>query len=154
VSRWHPETLAERFWNKVTVGAPDECWPWTAAIASGYGRLNPRDGRSNRVHRLSWELHHGPIPEGLVVCHTCDNRRCVNPRHLFLGTRADNNADAIRKGRAYSKLSIAQVQEIRQRWPLLSQRALAAEYGVSQKVIGGIVNGTRHRNLIEVEVAP
>ncbi len=88
--------LVERFWEKVEVRRrEDECWEWHGAKARGYGQIVKagRGGKLLRAHRVSWELEHGPIPDGLIVRHRCDNRGCVNPSHLELGTRKDNNHD-------------------------------------------------------------
>lgn len=94
-------TLADRFWLKVQKGSG--CWLWTGGKhGRGYGGLHC-GGKVFRkylqAHRVSWELHHGPIPDGLWVLHKCDNPICVNPDHLFLGTRQDNMGDCAAKGR-------------------------------------------------------
>lgn len=147
--------VEERFWEKVRVAGPDDCWVWTAGrFKSGYGSFDQFP-----AHRTAWALTHGPIPDGLVVCHNCpdgDNRLCVNPAHMFLGTHTDNNADMRAKGRASvgemqpsSKLTVEDVQEIRRRFAAggISQNALAREYGVCGQLVNGIIARKRWKHV-------
>jgi len=94
-------TEEEKFWGEVDIGGDNECWEWKRGISwDGYGQFywKEYDG-PRRSNRVAWELIYGPIPDGMLVCHTCDNTRCCNPSHLFIGTQKDNMYDASRKGR-------------------------------------------------------
>lgn len=95
--------LSERFWSKVAVRSPEECWLWTASVRDGgYGQimLDRRIKGQSPAHVVSWFLHAGAWPTpGLHVCHTCDTPACVNPAHLWLGTQSDNMQDCIQKRR-------------------------------------------------------
>lgn len=90
----------QRFWAKVDKRGPDECWPWLGQKASGnYGRFYYRS-QSRPAHQISWEIANGaPFPEGKHGCHSCDNPNCVNPGHVWPGTRSENMRDAVAKGR-------------------------------------------------------
>lgn len=141
-------SLSERFWEKVDKRGSDDCWEWTAyRNPRGYGYFH-RNGHPVPAHRLSYELCNGPIPEGMFVCHKCDNPPCVNPNHLWLGTNADNTNDRNRKGRNpvgghhhAAKLTESQVIEIRQRASSgEKQYELAREFKVARSLISLIVN--------------
>lgn len=94
----------DRFWSKVAKAGANDCWPWLGSQQKpmGYGHWTWWDGergRSTTAHRKAWQLTNGPIPEGMMVLHSCDNPPCCNPAHLWLGTHADNMADKVAKGR-------------------------------------------------------
>ena len=91
----------KRFWDKVEILGPDECWEWIASCNDdGYGQFCI-NGVVGRAHRFSYELHKGPIPEGMLILHSCHNPPCVNPYHLRLGTVQDNMDDKVNAGRQY-----------------------------------------------------
>lgn len=136
----------ETFWSRVE--RTDSCWLWQGTInEKGYGSRFNLDGTCISPHRLSYILHKGPIAPGLCVCHSCDNRRCVNPDHLWLGTPADNNRDRYLKGRSargtqmkQSHLTEQDIVDIRNN--PASPYKLAAIYGVSANCIYDIKNRT------------
>lgn len=159
------------FWSKVDkTSAPDGCWPWTGSMGSqGYGEVRVNK-RLVKAHRHAWELANEPIPEGLVVCHRCDNTRCCRPDHLFLGTQRDNIADMLAKGRntkgsdhiwsrnrnraqgernGRSKLTADQVREIRALWQTgeVTKMELGRRFGVTDVLIRQIVQGAIWRNV-------
>lgn len=105
--------LVQRFWAKVKRAGEDECWEWRGAVdrQTGYGKitLGAPISRIVGAHRISFEMHHGPVPAGLDVCHACNNRVCVNPRHLYAGTRKQNVDQAIREGRMHWQQSKADI---------------------------------------------
>lgn len=140
----------ERFWKKVDKRGPGDCWEWQGGSkVEGYGGLADDTGRVVLTHRFSYEIHFGAIPEGLMVCHRCDNPSCCNPNHLFLGTALDNTTDMVAKGRARApkgidngkaKLNDGQVIEIRQRHEEGESLSSIAEiFGVTDVNVGSII---------------
>jgi len=135
----------ERFWSKVNVAGPSECWLWTGAKAYGYGMFH-FNGALRRAHRVAYTISKGDIPEGLLVRHTCDVRSCVNPAHLVVGTVQDNTNDKIERGRqtrgeahSTARLTEAEVASVFQmRQAGLSQQAIADHFGVAQTTISAI----------------
>lgn len=150
-------SLRDRVLSRIQVQS-NGCWEFRGASNAGYGIISvgrtPRGNkRAVRAHRLMWELTFGPIPRGLYVCHSCDNRPCVNPDHLFLGTAKDNTADMIAKGRKNqasvvgvrnprARLTEDQVRQIKRELSAgTGPTELSRRYGVGHGTITSIKSG-------------
>jgi len=131
----------QRFWTYVGDKQEDNCWNWIGIYdRDGYGHI-----KINRkqviAHRFSWVLKNGEIPKNMYVLHRCDNPKCVNPSHLFLGTQQDNIKDKVNKNRQSSKLTISQVKQIRNFKGKFTQKEIAKMFDVDSSTVGYI-----HRN--------
>jgi hypothetical protein len=151
--------LEETFWHNVQI--TDDCWLWTAGKTNGYGELYDNGNHIHiYAHRFSYQLFFGSVPDGLFVCHHCDNPGCVNPMHLFCGTNADNMADMVTKGRSnftgakgernrHAKLVASQVITLRQdRLSGLSIKELANIYAIGRSDVSKILLGQRWKHLL------
>jgi len=146
-----------RFWSKVDVRGPNDCWLWIGQMTHrGYGcfKLN---GFLKGAHRVAFELSVGPIPDGMWVLHHCDCPRCVNPAHLFIGTAADNTADMMNKGRFVdrrgtknprARLTWDDVRTIRylRQTTKLTTTAIGKQFGICNSHVSDIVNHRRWRH--------
>ena len=147
------EKYIKRFWSKVDIKSEDECWNWLAGkLRGGYGCFKVNSIKT-LTHRFSYELKNGHIPEGMCICHKCDNPSCVNPSHLWLGTHQDNMKDRNMKdhnikGSAHSvsKLTEQQILEIRNIINI-NQTEIAKLYGVSKALISLIKNNKIWRHI-------
>lgn len=144
------KTITQRFWEKVRVEKPDQCWEWVASRCTfGYGHMKV-DGRYRDAHVVSWFIHTGKWPTQQVL-HSCDNPKCVNFGHLFEGTQLDNVRDCIGKGRdtrergvrhPKAKLCDADIPTIRQlHKDGVSLRVIGKQFGVRNQTIDAVVKG-------------
>lgn len=143
-----PMPAIERFWAMVDKSG--EHWLWTGYLSNGYGSILV-DGKAERVHRYSWTVHNGPIPDGIDVLHKCDIRNCVKPDCLFLGTDLDNIRDMIAKGRSVNvtgekhgmaKLTESDVKELRRLYAAnVGPTRIAKRFPISKSQIWNIVRG-------------
>jgi hypothetical protein len=157
------ESLRSRFLRRFTKAGPPHpcggrCWVWLGRVRyDGYGVIDV-DREETGAHRVSYALFVGPVPASLAVLHRCDNRRCVNPGHLFLGTNTDNSFDMVAKDRqakgegvGTSKLTEQQVREARRLYHFRQRgsgtHALARRFGVSQSTIWAAINGMQWRHV-------
>jgi hypothetical protein len=170
--RWANQNTPENFWSKVMITGKADCWEWIPNPGPiGYGYYTWH-GKHIGAHRVAWMITNGEIPKGMCVCHKCDNRRCCNPNHFFLGTKGDNIRDAFAKGlmgkeRAAetrrkmghnqgekcgsSKLKEKEVREIRllgkkEKWfRLFPEPYIADRYGVTRGCVNSILRGKTWR---------
>lgn len=151
----------DRFWRHVH--KTKTCWVWTSGIRNGYGRIWLPGGLvAISAHRAAWEIHFGPIPQGLLVLHRCDNKVCVNPKHLFLGTSQDNHDDMCRKRRiahgerhGNSKLSDTDVAQIRRhRRQGVPLRVLARLFSVHLLTISFIATNRTWKHVCTDPIIP
>lgn len=155
-------SLFRRLVNNLKICA-NGCWEWVGwRDRGGYGKMTIMNGRSwssQVVSRVVWKLFHGDIPDGMLVCHRCDNPACFRPSHLFLGTSLDNNHDMWSKGRANpplgeragnSKITEEQVRLIRSRHSVggVTQRQLAQEFGIGYKAVCKIIHNQRWKHVV------
>lgn len=146
-------TLVEKLEEKYVPEPNTGCWLWFGVTSGkGYGAMQVNK-QQKLAHRVSWEIHYGPIPKGICVLHKCDTPLCVNPAHLFLGTKADNMADRDAKGRTAKgenngRAKLAETQAAAIREDPRSLREIASDYGVHYTAIGKIKRRERWKHIL------
>ena len=150
--------LIERFSEKWELNKDNKCWEWNGATHSkGYGQIKrPKTRTQIPAHRLSYLIYRGEIPDGMLVCHSCDNPKCVKPSHLFLGTYQDNSQDMAKKNRHLfgernnkSKLTREKVLAIHRLYHEegVSQGKIAKSFGIGQATVWKILHGIRWKHV-------
>lgn len=169
------EAKREKFWSRVEIKGPDECWPWTGCVNEhGYGivRLHGAAWKNYKTSRIAYFLTNGPFPEGKPnALHKCDTPRCCNPAHIFAGSQKDNGQDMARKGRStlgdrnparlypekvvrgekapWSKLTEAKVIDAKRRYAAGEKQAsIARDFGVHQSAISDVITGRKWKHLM------
>ena len=146
--------IEDRLWPRVDRSG-DGCWEWQAYRSrAGYGTFTYM-GEVRLAHRIAWMLTHGPIPEGMEVCHSCDNPACCRPDHLFLGTHRENMHDCLNKGRFHrgertggARLTEDDVRVIRTLYPQMNYTDIGKRYGVTIGTIKAIIVGKTWRHVV------
>jgi len=149
-------TLEEKFWTFVNKKGINDCWNWKGNhFKQGYGRMYHHSTKEGKAHRLSYMINTGEIPEGALVCHTCNNKSCVNPKHLYVGTNDDNMRDLANSGilkgekNPASKLTVFEVLRIRRIYAKRGKNTyeLSKQYNVSQILISQIIRGVSWKHV-------
>jgi hypothetical protein len=142
------ELAEKKFWSRVRLSTPDDCWEWTGFVSAGYGVVQ-FDGRLQGAHRVAWVLEHmKPIPAGMQIGHSCHNKRCCNPNHLLCVDRS-NLSGRTQKGEHHwnVKLTKQAVVHIRQQYAKgIQVAALAKEHGISKQLVGKVISGEVWKN--------
>jgi len=162
--------LDDIFWNKVDKTGEDACWNWTGSLNNkGYGMHYVRGKKPNRkwlAHRVSYEAHKGFIPDGMLVLHSCDNPRCVNPKHLRTGTHKENVADMDERRRRVpprlsgelnhnTKLTASQVVQMRRDYLAgVKKDVIASDNGMTLDSVGDVLLGRSWKHLLGVDGSP
>lgn len=152
-----PEPLIDRFNRNTNMAGPDECWEWIGPRnEQGYGKVR-YNGRGSLAHRMSYEIHKGPIADGMHVLHSCDNPKCVNPAHLRQGTHRENMDEMVQKKRYKvrhgiqhhaAKMTPAKVREMRLLFGSVSLLKLAKQFGLNKKTVLSIKQGKTWKEVV------